>query len=317
MKISVVMTTYNGERFINEQLESILNQTRLPNEVLIFDDQSTDKTQEIITEFIKNNNLESFWHFEVNVINKGCVRNFLDGAKRALGDIIFYADQDDIWAKNKIELMEKGFSLHPEMMACYCLRHFIDVEGKEINLKFQNMTNVRVYTKGFQKVSLEEAIRFNKSPGLCLAVRKQLIDETRDMILENSLTHDLPLGTVAAIYNGYYVLNRKLVYYRQHDKNVSSARYSIKSRLTEIDKQIEGRNVRLKQMKAIYKNYRKKLAQKDRRNLKNAILSTKESIENLRNRNICKLFLSIFNMNPMMNRWIAVNNFLISIRRKV
>ena len=317
MKISVVMTTYNGERFIYEQLESILNQTRIPDEVLIFDDQSTDKTQEIITEFIKNNKLGSFWHFEVNKVNKGCVCNFLDGAKRAEGDLIFYADQDDIWARKKIEIMEKGFFLHPEMMACYCLRHFIDAEGKEITLKFQNMTNVRVHTKGFQKLSLNEAVKYNKSPGLCLAVRKSLIDETCDMILENNLTHDLPIGTVAAIYNGYYVLNKKLVYYRQHEKNVSSARYNIKSRLTNLDKQIEGRIARLKQMKAIYKKYKNSLAFEDRRNLKRAILSTKESIENLRHRNIFKLFFSIFGLNPMMNRWVAVNNFLISIRRNV
>ena len=315
MNISVVMATYNGEKFIRKQLDSIRMQTRLPDEVLIFDDISTDRTKEIVDSYIKEFELQESWHFHTNETNKGCIRNFLDGAQAAHGDIIFYADQDDIWALNKIELMEEGFFNYPDMIACYCLRYFIDTNDNEIVLKHQNMTNVKVRTSGFQKLSIAEAVRFNKSPGLCLAIKKELITETREMILDNGLTHDLPIGTVAAIHNGYYVLNQKLVYYRQHGNNVSAARYDFKSRLTKKDKQIEGRIGRLIQMEAIFNKYHSELSEKDSKNLTRAIISTRKSIEHLKNRKIIKLFFSMFGCNPMMNRWIAVNNFLISIRR--
>ncbi len=314
MKVSVVMATFNGNKFLIEQLDSIKNQTRKPDEVLIFDDLSNDGTQELIIDYISTNHLKDSWHFEINENNKGCVRNFIEGAKRAEGDIVFYSDQDDIWDENKIEIMEKGFVEHPDMKACYCLRHYIDANNKEIKLKYQYMSNVKTRTNGFQKVSLNEVIRFNKSPGLCLAIKKELIIETSDMILNNNLTHDLPIGTVAAIYGGYYVLNQKLVYYRQHGNNISDPRYDVKSRLSRIDKQIDGRRIRLNQMEAVYTNYAVLLNDKDKKNLNRAINSTRDSIENLKNRSLLKLFLSIFDSNPMMNNWIAVNNFLVSIR---
>lgn len=316
MKISIVMATYNGEKYIEEQIDSIFAQTRKPDEVLFFDDGSTDQTPQIVERFIEEHSLQTTWRFEKNQENKGCILNFLDGADRATGDVIFYADQDDIWDHRKLELMEKGFQEHPDMKACYCLRHFINADGSEIPMRHDFMTNVKVRTEGFQKVSLNEAVRYNKSPGLCLAIRKDLITETRKMILDNGLTHDLPIGTVAAIYNGYYVLNQKLVYYRQHGNNVSAARVNLKSRMSRIDKQIDGRQGRLDQMEAISKNYNNAIHGKDRKNLTKAINSTRESIENIKGRKLGKLFLSIFDMNPMMNNWIAVNNFLICLRRK-
>lgn len=316
MKISIVMATYNGEKYLKEQLNSLLNQTRLADEVLIFDDGSIDETKQIIEEFIRFNKLEKNWHFEQNVENKGYVKNFLDGAEKASGDIVFYSDQDDVWDSRKLELMEKGFVEYSDMRACYCLRKYVDADMREIPMRFEFMTNVKRKTDGFQKVSLREAVKYNKSPGLCLAVRKELIQETRAMILDNGLSHDLPIGTVAAIYDGYYVLNKRLVNYRQHGRNVSAARIDIKGRLSQIDKQILGRKGRYEQMVAIYNYYRENLSEKEKLELKEAIMETKESIQNLENRRLVKLFLSLFKSSPMMNRWIAVNNFLICLRSK-
>lgn len=314
MKISIVMATYNGEKYVKEQLNSLLNQTRLADEVLIFDDGSVDDTKQIVEEFIRFNNLEKNWCFEQNAENKGYVRNFLDGAEKASGDIVFYSDQDDVWDSRKLELMEKGFVEHSDMMACYCLRKYVDSDMREIPMRFEFMTNVKSKTDGFQKVSLRDAIKYNKSPGLCLAVKKELIRETRKMILDNGLSHDLPIGTVAAIYDGYYVLNRRLVNYRQHGKNVSAARIDIKGRLSQMDKQILGRKGRYDQMMAIYQKYKDMFSNKEKKEVEKAIEATKESIINLENRNLGKLFFSIFKYNPMINRWISVNNFLICLR---
>ena len=106
MKISVVLTTYNGSKYIVQQLESIKSQSRNPDEVLIFDDGSTDNTIEIINDFLIRNNLKN-WKFEKNNTRKGWKLNFIDGFNKAIGDIIFPCDQDDVWHTDKIEEMAK------------------------------------------------------------------------------------------------------------------------------------------------------------------------------------------------------------------
>ena len=103
MSISVLMCTYNGEKYIEEQLISIYEQTYKPDEVLIFDDCSTDSTVYIIRSFIKKYNLEKSWILEINEKNKGYVKNFKNGINKVKGDFIFFSDQDDVWNKNKIQ----------------------------------------------------------------------------------------------------------------------------------------------------------------------------------------------------------------------
>ena len=103
-KISVAMTTYNGARFVEKQLASLLAQTRPADEVIILDDRSTDGTPGIVTRFIKKNSPVS-WHFSVNEKNLGYKENFYHAVGRTTGDLIFLCDQDDVWHSNKIEAM--------------------------------------------------------------------------------------------------------------------------------------------------------------------------------------------------------------------
>ena len=100
--ISVVMTTYNGERYILEQLESIRIQTRQPDEVIIQDDASNDDTKVLIDYFIRAHGLKN-WKVYKNVKNIGWRNNFYDAISKAHGDIIFFADQDDVWCSQKIK----------------------------------------------------------------------------------------------------------------------------------------------------------------------------------------------------------------------
>ena len=314
MKISVVMSTYNGEKYINEQLESIYRQTRQPDEVLINDDCSQDNTISIVQNFIEKHNLDSTWFITKNKCNKGCTLNFLDGAMNASGDVIFYSDQDDIWEQSKVEEMINGFVEYPDMLACCCLQNYIDEAGERISVKFEFMSNIPIHNKMFQKVPLDEQVKFNKSPGLCLAIRKNLIMECRNLILDYDLTHDLPIGTIAAIHDGYYVLNRKLMNYRLHGNNFSAPRVSVHSRLDDINEQIKGRVGRYKQMMAIYSKYKDDISHSMQNTFEEAIYMTKQSIDFLQNRNILGLLLMIIQCNPMMNQWIAVNNFLVCLK---
>ena len=111
MKISIVMSTYNGEKYIVDQLDSIRKQSRMPDEVLIFDDCSTDRTVNIVTNYIQDNNLKN-WKIKVNTQNKGWRQNFMDGMWSSSGDVVFPCDQDDIWRPDKIAKMTKILEEH-------------------------------------------------------------------------------------------------------------------------------------------------------------------------------------------------------------
>ena len=106
--ISVVMATYNGERYVEKQLQSILNQSLMPDEVIIRDDGSNDSTVQIVQEFIKKHNLSS-WEIKINEENLGYRKNFANLLSLANGDYIFLSDQDDEWLGDKIEKMSTIF----------------------------------------------------------------------------------------------------------------------------------------------------------------------------------------------------------------
>ncbi len=102
MKTSVLISTYNGGAFIEEQLASLLTQTVQPDEVLIVDDCSTDDTYAKTQAFLARNHL-GHWKLNRNKRNRGFRANFRALAEAATGDLVFFCDQDDIWGKRKIE----------------------------------------------------------------------------------------------------------------------------------------------------------------------------------------------------------------------
>ena len=105
--ISIAMTTFNGESFLKDQLESISNQTYLPDELIISDDCSSDNTIKIIENFIDRAPYEI--RLIKNIKNNGFTKNFEIALNACQGDIIFLADQDDYWYENKISEIVKIF----------------------------------------------------------------------------------------------------------------------------------------------------------------------------------------------------------------
>lgn len=106
MKVTVVITTYNGEKYIEEQLQTIYERSYSPDEVIISDDGSKDSTIDIVRSFILERKLETTWKLIINEENKGYALNFLSTAMKANGDLIFFCDQDDIWNPDKIKIMK-------------------------------------------------------------------------------------------------------------------------------------------------------------------------------------------------------------------
>ncbi|WP_305209499.1 glycosyltransferase, partial [Dubosiella newyorkensis] len=100
--ISVAMATYNGENYISEQIDSIINQTRKVDEIVIVDDHSTDQTVPILLHLQKDH---PEWNIKIHVSTKnvGYKTNFKNAIELTSGDLVFLCDQDDIWHKDKVE----------------------------------------------------------------------------------------------------------------------------------------------------------------------------------------------------------------------
>lgn len=120
METSVCIASFNGERFIKEQLESIIRQTVLPSEIIISDDGSTDKTEDIVQSLFK------MWeHLPIHLLyirndgEHGVCGNFQNALVHANGDYVFFCDQDDIWLENKIESVLKVFKSHNEKVVIH------------------------------------------------------------------------------------------------------------------------------------------------------------------------------------------------------
>ena len=105
MKISVVITTYNGSKYLYDQINSILNQTHLPNEIIVSDDNSEDNTLDIINSFKSNSLIKINQNFK----RLGFVKNFEKAISLTSGDLIFLSDQDDFWESHKIEFILNKF----------------------------------------------------------------------------------------------------------------------------------------------------------------------------------------------------------------
>lgn len=106
MNISIAMPVYHGEKYLQATLDSIQNQTRLPNELVISDDGSADLTSEIIRRF----SLTAKFPVEyLRHKREGITANYLNALKATSGDIVIFSDQDDVWLKDKIEIIESAF----------------------------------------------------------------------------------------------------------------------------------------------------------------------------------------------------------------
>lgn len=107
MKLSLLMCTYNGSKYIVDQLLSILEQSRQPDEVVIIDDLSLDNTVEIATNFIKDNSLSDTWKIYVNECNKGWIRNFIDGIEKTTFESLFGSASSDNFGDNASGFMSR------------------------------------------------------------------------------------------------------------------------------------------------------------------------------------------------------------------
>lgn len=211
MKTSVIVTTYNGEKYIIEQLNSIMTQTQKPDEVLILDDGSTDSTINLVERFILENKLKS-WELIKNQVNIGWRRNFMQGAWKAKGDYIFFCDQDDLWGEDKIAYMTSIMEQNKKITLLTSRFIEFDPDGTERLLPEDIEDNTII-----QKRVCRQLFVMNY-PGCTFCANKVLINESRDVWSEKD-PHDALLWRMSMMTDGLYTCGKVLLRRRKHGDN--------------------------------------------------------------------------------------------------
>lgn len=211
MKVSIVLSTYNGSEYIVEQLDSLRCQSYQADEVLISDDCSTDNTAEIIEAYIKEYNL-AHWKFVRNNQNNGWRKNFMELLKSATGDILFTCDQDDVWLSDKIEVMKNAMEQNPNInvLVSKYLEFFEDGSTRIMpKNRYPQDINKQILVKNFT------AIPF---PGCTYCIKKEFAIVAQKY-WQDDFPHDSILWRLAMFSDGLYIMDKVLIKMRKHNKS--------------------------------------------------------------------------------------------------
>lgn len=227
MNISVVIATYNGEKYIKEQIDSWLDQTLLPNEIIICDDCSVDSTYEILKEYTNKYKCIKLYR---NSKQQGFSKNFERVISLANGEYIFLSDQDDICFPRKIEEMISVMENNKDIKVLSCNPILIDENGNEIkNIRAAKHKN----DKSIYKVDWNRYITLTtyNLAGMLFCVRKEFLNN----FSFDGFPHDISLSAEACLQNGFYIYNSILQKYRQHLSNAEGVSIKDKDRTKSIE----------------------------------------------------------------------------------
>lgn len=211
MTCAVVMSTYNGEKYIVEQLDSIRLQTVLPDEVIISDDCSSDSTPEMVRNYIVEHNLVN-WCFSVNEKNVGWKKNFYKLIDECRADLIFLSDQDDVWNKRKLEFMIPVFNDGKvNLLAC-------DYKNKSSGIDVNYECSERYSVK---QIYFSHKFMWVDFPGCTYCIRKSYFDGIKKWWRE-WLPHDAFLFRNALLDGSLYNIKSDLIIHRMHGNNAGT-----------------------------------------------------------------------------------------------
>jgi GT2 family glycosyltransferase len=223
-KVSVCMTAYNGARFIEAQLHSVLSQIAENDEIVVVDDGSIDDTVARIAR-VHDPRIRLLAHEQ----NEGVAAGFEDALRHATGDILFLCDHDDIWAPTKAEEVLREFSAHPEAQIVITRAALIDEHGAP--LPDSRINRYGKFVPGFWR-----NVAMNHYQGSAMAIRASLLGRVLPFPRHKRFQHDVWMGTRNDAAGGKTVfIDKPLLYYRRHDGNLSRRHRSIRLVLVRIE----------------------------------------------------------------------------------
>lgn len=218
------MATYNGEKYLAEQLDSIINQTYHNWNLLIRDDNSTDRTLEIIQDYQKKDNRIKL--LKDNEGNLGIVKNFEELLKNSESEFIMFSDQDDIWIENKLDvylktaekIKIKGFLLHSDAVL---------FNKNKLDASTRTFISKKAEKKGLENTFFNYFVQ-----GATILISKEI----KNFILpfpKEAYLHDRYIHLISELFFERVFINQPLIYYRQHDNNQIGAKNSLKKLLSK------------------------------------------------------------------------------------
>lgn len=214
LKISVAICTYNGERYIKDQLKSILDQDRRVDEIVICDDGSTDNTVLVCNNILLHSGIK--YTIVENKENFGFIKNFYQAMSLCKNDIIFLCDQDDVWLRNKTSVILDVFEKNSTALMVFSNAIVTNDKLEPINDLYKTLNYSASYLEN-QNIAFEKLLNDNFVVGATAAIRKDLLNMAND--LDNEWAHDSWLAVVASLNKGLYSIDDSLIYYRQHATN--------------------------------------------------------------------------------------------------
>lgn len=217
--VSIVISTYNGEKYLREQLESVVNQTFFPLEIILVDDKSQDSTPQIIKEYSQRYPfIRAFYNEE----NLGYVKNFEKGARLSKGQYVSFCDQDDVWDLRKTEILMQSIGESPLI---FCDDLMVDENLQSLGYRQSDLVHSRSVNNGLYFV-LDNVVG-----GHALLISREVLEQA--FPFPEIIPHDLWCAYTASFRGGVKFLDQVLVSWRQHKLAVTKIRKGQKQRLEE------------------------------------------------------------------------------------
>ena len=213
-RISIALCTCNGMPWLENQLDSILNQTLLPTEMIVCDDRSTDNTLSILRVFKERAPFKVI--IKINSERVGFCRNFEGAIKECNEEIIFLCDQDDVWKPNKIERYIREFDRDDDLMLVASNSELLvdgNARSKQDLWKRYHLSRRRRIAFNKSEIPIVESVKFSAILGHTIAIRKKVVSLLSPIPLAG---HDYWIFLLASCLGRVYLIDTCLTEYRLH-----------------------------------------------------------------------------------------------------
>jgi len=218
VKISIAMCTYNGAEFLPAQWESILAQSRQPDEIVVCDDGSSDQTRSLLEKFESESSIPVTIHF--NQTNLGSVKNFEQAIRLCTGEIIALSDQDDVWRSDKLESIEEAFQKHPTAGLVFSDAEIVDENLEPLGRRMWTEVCFESYRQKLiaRGRALEVLITGWTVTGATMAFRSDFVSLSLPIPDGIAMIHDGWIALTIAAVAEVVAIDEPLIKYRQHGR---------------------------------------------------------------------------------------------------
>lgn len=221
MRISVALATFNGETFLAEQLASIADQERVPDEVVIRDDASSDGTRRIVEAFARD--FPGRVDFAVNPSRLGVTGNFEAALAATTGELVLLSDQDDVWHRHRVAQAERAFGADPDLELLFADARLVDGTGAPLGTTQMRSLGMR----DDERAAIRDGRAFevfaarNLPLGATMCMRRRVVEDA--LPIPGSWLHDEWIALIAAARGRIAYVDEPIIDYRQHGGNVLGA----------------------------------------------------------------------------------------------